>query len=66
MGSDTTMTATTTAWLPGSRCPRCGATLLIKSGHVWCSYIHCTYGLDAPQTLTTHRAELVQQEASHG
>lgn len=66
MGSDTTMTATTTAWLPGSRCPRCHAMLLIKQDHVWCSYIHCTYGLDAPKTLTTHRGEFVPQAVPHG
>lgn len=31
------------------RCPRCGCTLLInKRRDVWCSFIECTYGLDAP------------------
>ena len=39
----------------GLRCPRCGASLLVKNGWVWCSFVGngrnerpCTFGVDAP------------------
>jgi len=32
------------------KCPRCGSRLLTnRLGHLWCSYILCTYGIDGAE-----------------